>query len=44
MPAGPEQEAMARRLHTLDEIWPLSVVAFTTVSVAICWFTLPVGG
>ena len=44
MPSGPEQEAMARRLHTLDEIWPLSVVAFSTVSVAICWFTLPVGG
>lgn len=43
MPAGPEQEAMARRLHTLDEIWPLSVVAFTTVSVAICWFSMPIG-
>lgn len=43
MPEGPEQEAIARRLHTLDEIWPLSVVAFTSVSVALCWFTLPIG-
>ena len=43
MPEGPEQEAITRRLHTLDEIWPLSVVAFTSVSVALCWFTLPVG-
>ena len=43
LPEGPERDGMAIRLNTLDEIWPLSVVAFSTISVAICWFTLPVG-
>ena len=43
LPEGTERDAMAKRLNTMDEIWPLSVVAFSTISVAICWFTLPVG-
>ena len=43
MPEGPERDATERRLNTLDELWPLSVVAFTSVSIAICWFTLTPG-
>ena len=43
MPEGPERNATERRLNTLDELWPLSVVAFTSVSIAICWFTLTPG-
>ena len=34
---------MTKRLITQDEIWPLSVVAFSTIGVKICWFTPPVG-
>ncbi|WP_240789187.1 hypothetical protein [Synechococcus sp. BS56D] len=41
MPEGPQRQALAHRLHTLDELWPLSVVGFTTVSVVLCWLTLP---
>ncbi len=41
MPEGPQRQALAQRLHTLDELWPLSVVGFTTVSVVLCWLTLP---
>jgi hypothetical protein len=31
-------------LHRLDEIWPLTVVIFSSVSIILCWFTLPPGG
>jgi hypothetical protein len=41
MPEGPQRQSLAHRLHTLDELWPLSVVGFTTVSVVLCWLTLP---
>lgn len=44
MPAGPRRDQMERRLHRLDEIWPLTVVLFSSISVVLCWFTLPPGG
>ena len=44
MPAGPRRDQMEQRLHRLDEIWPLTVVLFSSISVVICWFTLPPGG
>ena len=43
LPAGPEREALEQTLHTLDELWPLTMVAFITISVVLCWFTLPSG-
>ncbi|WP_115018699.1 hypothetical protein [Synechococcus sp. UW140] len=43
LPEGHDHDVMAKRLHTMDEIWPLTVVAFSSVSVALCWFTLPPG-
>jgi len=44
MPAGPRRDQMEQRLHRLDEIWPLTVVLFSSISVVLCWFTLPAGG
>ena len=44
MPEGPKREQMEQRLHRLDEIWPLTVVIFSSVSIVLCWFTLPPGG
>ncbi len=43
LPKGHDYDVMAQRLHTMDEIWPLTVVALSSVSVALCWFTLPPG-
>ncbi len=44
MPEGPKREQMEQRLHRLDETWPLTVVIFSSVSIVLCWFTLPPGG
>ena len=44
MPEGPKREQIEQRLHRLDEIWPLTVVIFSSVSIVLCWFTLPPGG
>ena len=44
MPEGPKREQMEQRLHRLDEVWPLTVVIFSSVSIVLCWFTLPPGG
>ena len=44
MPDGLQKERMEQRLHRLDEIWPLTVVLFSSISIVLCWFTLPPGG
>jgi hypothetical protein len=44
MPEGPKREQIEQRLHRLDEIWPLTVVIFSSISIVLCWFTLPPGG
>ena len=44
MPEGAKREQIEQRLHRLDEIWPLTVVIFSSVSIVLCWFTLPPGG
>ena len=43
MPEGAAKEALQHRLHRLDDLWPLAVVAFGAVAIAICWFTIPAG-
>jgi Ca2+/Na+ antiporter len=44
MPEGPRRDQIEQRLHRLDEIWPLTVVVFSSISIVLCWFTLPPGG
>ena len=44
MPEGPKRDLIEQKLHRLDEIWPLTVVIFSSVSIILCWFTLPPGG
>lgn len=44
MPEGPKRDLIEKHLHRLDEIWPLTVVIFSSVSIILCWFTLPPGG
>jgi hypothetical protein len=44
MPEGPKREQIEQRLHRLDEIWPLTVVIFSSISIVLCWLTLPPGG
>ena len=44
--AMPEGEAKLRkqhRLEQLDELWPLTVVVLSSVSIFACWITLPQG-
>ncbi len=43
LPEGAEREMLERRLYRLDELWPLSVVVFSSISILICWLTLPTG-
>ena len=41
MPQGPEREQLGRRLYRLDELWPLAVMVFSSLSILVCWLTLP---
>ena len=44
LPAGPTKERKQRRLEQLDDLWPLTVVIFSSISIFGCWITLPPGG
>ena len=44
MPEGDAKNRKQHRLEQLDEIWPLTVVVFSSISVFGCWITLPPGG
>jgi hypothetical protein len=41
MPQGPERDQLGRRLYRLDELWPLAVMVFSSISILVCWLTLP---
>ncbi|MFM8660995.1 MAG: hypothetical protein ACKOCI_06570, partial [Cyanobium sp.] len=40
---GAEREQMERRLTRLDELWPLVVVLFSSLTIVVCWLTIPSG-
>ena len=44
MPEGDAKTRQLRRLQQLDEIWPLTVVILSSISIFGCWITLPPGG
>ena len=44
MPMGEARDRKQRRLEQLDELWPLTVVVFSSISIFGCWITLPPGG
>ena len=44
MPTGDARNRKLRRLEQLDELWPLTVVIFSSISIFGCWITLPPGG
>ena len=44
MPDGDAKDRKQRRLEQLDEIWPITVVIFSSISIFGCWITLPPGG
>ena len=44
MPDGTEKTLREHQLQRLDEIWPITVVFFSSISVFCCWITLPPGG
>ena len=44
MPEGDAKNRKQRRLEQLVEIWPLTVVIFSSISIFGCWITLPPGG
>ena len=41
MPEGPAKDNLLLKLERLDVIWPLVVVVFGAIAIAICWFTIP---
>ena len=41
MDEGPVRDQLQKRLQWFDDLWPLLVVVFGSVAVAICWFTMP---
>jgi hypothetical protein len=43
MPEGLERDQMERYLYRLDELWPLAVVMFSSISILLCWLTIPSG-
>jgi len=43
MPEGLEREQMERHLYRLDELWPLAVVVFSSLSILAFWLSLPPG-
>ena len=44
MPEGEARDRKREHLEQLDEIWPLTVVIFSSISIFGCWITLPAGG
>ena len=44
MPEGEARDRKRERLEQLDELWPLTVVIFSSISIFGCWITLPAGG
>jgi hypothetical protein len=32
---------MERRLTRLDELWPLLVVVFSSLTILLCWLSIP---
>ena len=44
MPDGDAKDRKQHRLEQLDEIWPITVVIFSSISIFGCWITLPPGG
>ena len=44
MPEGEAKRRKQQRLEQLDELWPLTVVVLSSVSIFACWITLPQGG
>ncbi len=44
MPEGEAKNRKQHRLEQLDELWPLTVVVLSSVSIFACWITLPQGG
>ena len=44
MPEGEAKNRKKHRLEQLDELWPLTVVVLSSVSIFACWITLPQGG
>ncbi|AII49106.1 hypothetical protein KR52_08125 [Synechococcus sp. KORDI-52] len=44
MPEGEARDRKQQRLEQLDELWPITVVIFSSISVFGCWITLPPGG
>ena len=43
MPEGEAKNRKQHRLEQLDELWPLTVVVLSSVSIFACWITLPQG-
>ncbi|MCP9849959.1 hypothetical protein [Cyanobium sp. Morenito 9A2] len=43
MAEGPAREALQRRLHWLDDIWPVLVVLVGICSLTACWMAIPPG-
>jgi hypothetical protein len=43
MAEGPERDQLERHLYRLDELWPLAVVVFSSLSILVCWLTIPAG-
>jgi Na+/H+ antiporter NhaD/arsenite permease-like protein len=41
LPEGPDREQMERRLTRLDELWPLLVVVFSSLTILLCWLSIP---
>ena len=43
LPEGPGRDKLAHHLYRLDELWPLGVVLFSSLSIVLCWVSLPPG-
>lgn len=43
MAEGSAKQMLMQKLERLDVIWPLLVVVFGAVAIAVCWLTLPAG-
>ena len=41
IPEGPQKEIKQNQLQRLDEIWPLTMVIFSSISILACWFSQP---
>jgi hypothetical protein len=43
MAEGSAKQMLMQKLERLDVIWPLLVVVFGAIAIAVCWLTLPTG-